>query len=251
MGKYVSLGAVVLAIIGFLVYFTVGFTGDVQDNALIEPANATMTVGEMRINPHGGSNVDEDDSTPQGSKGMRARDFIVEVTNELLEGKPANTVYLIDWTFETRDENGDVQTITDAKSIVDGEDNPVIIGAEYTINRYDASQINEDGTIKDVNTPVNSTKYKWGVYVDELARTGQPLGLGGEQTGVTFNVYGNNVNMPTFVDDYDMDGVSNTEELENGTNPYGYIRHGDGEDEVDFASELDRETLGITEHVGG
>lgn len=258
MGKYGTLGAVLAVIVGFLIYYSVGFTGDVQDNAIIEPVNATMTVGEMRITPHGGSEVDDDDSKPQGSKGVRAQDFVVEVTNELLKNKPENTVYLIDWKFVTRDEDGNEQEIEDATHIVNGaleqihidaglteEDlNPVIIEAEYTVNRYDSTQVKEDGSVRDEETPVNSTKYKWGIYTDEKARTGQPLGLGGEQSSIDFNLYGNNTKAPSGVTDYDSDGVSNTDAVREGKNPYGYVRNGDGEGEVDFATELDRDTLG-------
>lgn len=251
MGKYGTLGAVLAVIVGFLIYFSVGFTGDVQDNAIIEPVNATMTVGEMRVTPHGGSEVDEDDSKPQGSKGVRAQDFVVEVTNELLKNKPDNTVYLIDWKFIARDEDGNEYEIEDATNIVNGSENPVVIEAEYTVNRYDSTQVKEDGTLRDASTPVNSTKYKWGIYTDELARTGQPLGLGGEQSSITFNLYGNNTTAPSGVTDYDLDGVSNTDAIKNGNNPYGYIRNGDGEGEVDFSTELDRETLGITTEVAG
>ena len=244
MGKYGTLGAVLAVIVGFLIYYSVGFTGDVQDNAIIEPVNATMTVGEMRITPHGGSEVDEDDSKPQGSKGVRAQDFVVEVTNELLKNKPENTVYLIDWKFVTRDEDGNEQEIDDATEIINGNENPVIIEAEYTVNRYDSTQVKEDGTLRDEETPVNSTKYKWGIYTDEIARTGQPLGLGGEQSSVKFNLYGNNATELSDVSDYDSDGVSNTDAVREGKNPYGYVRNGDGDGEVDFATELDRETLG-------
>ena len=251
MGKYGTLGAVLAVIVGFLIYYTVGFTGDVQDNAIIEPVNATMTVGEMRITPHGGSEVDEDDSKPQGSKGVRAQDFVVEVTNELLKNKPENTVYLIDWKFVTRDEDGNEQEIEDATEIINGNENPVIIEAEYTVNRYDSTQVKEDGSVRDEETPVNSTKYKWGIYTDELARTGQPLGLGGEQSSITFNLYGNNATELSDVSDYDSDGVSNTDAVREGKNPYGYIRNGDGEGDVDFSTELDRETLGITTEVAG
>ena len=251
MGKYGTLGAVLVVIVGFLIYYSVGFTGDVQDNAIIEPVNATMTVGEMRITPHGGSEVDEDDSKPQGSKGVRAQDFVVEVTNELLKNKPENTVYLIDWKFVTRDEDGNEQEIEDATEIINGSENPVIIEAEYTVNRYDSTQVKEDGSVRDEETPVNSTKYKWGIYTDEIARTDQPLGLGGEQSSVTFNLYGNNATELSDVSDYDSDGVSNTDAVREGKNPYGYIRNGDGEGDVDFSTELDRETLGITTEVAG
>ena len=244
MGKYGTLGAVLAVIVGFLIYYSVGFTGDVQDNAIIEPVNATMTVGEMRVTPHGGSEVDEDDSKPQGSKGVRAQDFVVEVTNELLKNKPDNTVYLIDWKFVTRDEDGNEQEIEDATDIINGAENPVIIEAEYTVNRYDSTQVKEDGTLRDEETPVNSTKYKWGIYTDEIARTGQPLGLGGEQSSVKFNLYGNNATELSDVSDYDSDGVSNTDAVREGKNPYGYVRNGDGDGEVDFATELDRDTLG-------
>lgn len=245
MGKYGTLGAVLAVIVGFLIYYSVGFTGDVQDNAIIEPVNATMTVGEMRITPHGGSAEEvKDDSKPQGSKGVRAQDFVVEVTNELLKNKPENTVYLIDWKFVTRDEDGNEQEIEDATEIINGNENPVIIEAEYTVNRYDSTQVKEDGTLRDEETPVNSTKYKWGIYTDEVARTDQPLGLGGEQSSVTFNLYGNNATELSDVSDYDSDGVSNTDAVREGKNPYGYVRNGDGDGEVDFATELDRDTLG-------
>jgi len=246
LGKYGTLGAIVAVIVGFLIYFTVSFTGDVQDNAIIEPANATMTVGEMRLTPHGGSDVDENDSTPQGSKGMRAQDFIVEVTNDLLQSKPENTVYLIDWKFISRDEEGNEVEIEDATDIVNGNENPIIIGAEYTINRYDGTQIDEDGNVRDGGTPVNSTKYNWGIYTDEFARSGQPLGLGGEQSSVSFNLYGNNVTTDSKVNDYDLDGVSNRDELKEGNNPYGYVRNGDDEEsgEVRFEEVLDRDNLG-------
>lgn len=244
MGKYGTLGAILAVLVGFLIYFSVAFVGDVQDNALIEPANATMTVGEMRVTPHGGSGVDESDDTPQGSKGMRAQDFIVEVTNGLIESKPANTVYLIDWTFFARDAEGNISEIQDATAIVNGTENPIVIGAEYTINRYDATQVDSEGNIRDEGTPLNSTKYRWGVFTDELARTGQPLGLGGEESSVNFRLYGNNVITPSGATDYDLDGVTNTEALEDGHNPYGYLRHGDADGEVDFSEALDRYNLG-------
>lgn len=217
MGKYGTLGAIVLAVVGFIAYFTVAFTGDLQSNSIIEPANATMTVGEMRLTPHGGSGVDSDDSSPQGNKGMRAQDLIVEVTNDLLADKLDNTVYAIDWTFVDTEGN----EITDASSIVNGAENPVVVEAEYTINRYDNSQIDDDGNIKDINSPMNSTTYRWGIYVDELARTGQPLGLGGNESDVEFRYYANNTYEDLHLDDYDLDGVSNIDALEDGSNAYG------------------------------
>lgn len=223
MGKYGTLGVILAVIAGFITYFAVAFMGDLQSNSVIEPANATMTVGEMRITPHGGSAVDDEDSTPQGAKGMRAQDLILEVTNGLITGKHDNSVYTIDWEFVDTEGN----KITDAKKVVNGEENPIITEAEYTVNRYDNTQINENGSIKDDKTPVNSTKYRWGIYTDEVARTGQPVGLGGEETGVEFNYYGNKVSTDSQLGDYDGDGVSNIDAIKKGDNPYGYTKGDD------------------------
>lgn len=233
MGKYGTLGAVLMTVMGFIVFFALSYGGEFQDNSIIEPANATMTVGEMRMTPHGGSDVDENDSKPQGAKGMRAQDLIVEVTNEIIEDKADNTVYTIDWKFVDVDGN----EIEDAKNIVNGTNNPVVTEAEYTINRYNSTQVDSEGNIRDVESPMNSTKFKWGIYTDPLARTGQPVGLGGEETRVDFTYYTNGVSEDSKVGDYDRDGVNNINEIRTGENPYGYV-------EGDAIKDLGRDSLG-------
>ena len=182
LGKYGTLGAIVLVVTGFLLYFTGAFTGDLQSNSVIEPVNATMTVGNMRLKPYNGYGTSTSVETPNASKGVRAMDFITEVTNQLEADKPANTVYKIDWVLKTS--SGKV--IDDVKPILSGSSNPVVVEAEYTINRYDATQVDSKGKVKDVKTPMNSTTYRWSVYVDADARTGSPVGLGATESSVRF-----------------------------------------------------------------
>lgn len=227
MGKYLTLGGFIAIILGFFAYFALAFSGDFSNNSMNEPINSTMTVGEMRLSPYRNSPdfFDDEDISPGHRRGVRAKDLIAEVTNELLKGKPANTIYLIDWTL--KETGGSVKYNTD--SILNGDENPVLEYAEYTVRRYDATQVDDEGNIVDEDSPVNSTSYKWSVYTDESARTSQPFGLGGGEDNVVFSYYTDNFDGETFISDYDDFGGTNTEGLNRnlGSNVYGESRGND------------------------